>query len=141
MNQKQCKKCNQIKDSNEFYSSYSRKCPSLNKRTKIGFQSWCKVCSKRTPESQARSSRKHRLKKMYGITEDIYNSMLIQQNYKCQICLKHPEEPNSRLVIDHSHQTGLVRGLLCSKCNAGIGLLCDKMEILEKAINYLKKYQ
>lgn len=79
----------------------------------------------------------------YGITAEDYYNILAAQNNKCAVC--ESEEVNSsrvtsgKLFIDHCHDTGKVRGLLCSKCNHGIGLLNDDTALLQKAIEYLNK--
>jgi len=65
--------------------------------------------------------------------------MLEEQNYRCAICNNEDEVEGRRLAIDHCHTTGVVRGLLCGKCNRGIGLFYDSQELLERAINYLNK--
>ena len=82
------------------------------------------------------------LKKSYGITYDDYNKMFIEQNGCCAICDTHITDINHKhkkhLCIDHNHETGKVRGLLCDSCNRGIGLLKDNYKILIKAANYLK---
>lgn len=68
-----------------------------------------------------------------------YQDKLISQNGKCAICKK---EPNGiRLGVDHNHNTGNIRGLLCFKCNSAIGLLGEDMERLLAAINYLYDYE
>ena len=75
----------------------------------------------------------------YDITEDEYNDMFMAQNGKCLICGKHQSEIKTALHIDHCHETGKVRGLLCHRCNIGIGLLEDDIENLRCAILYLNK--
>jgi predicted RNA-binding Zn-ribbon protein involved in translation (DUF1610 family) len=80
-----------------------------------------------------------RYKERYGITLDEYNQMLINQDKKCLIC--GVDENNARdkkLVVDHNHSTGAIRGLLCHSCNCGLGYFKDKEELLNKAINYLR---
>ena len=79
------------------------------------------------------------LKKHYGITVEDYNRMLEEQNHCCGCCGKHESEFKRRLHVDHDHTTNQVRGLLCTKCNPGIGYFDDSIEILEMAIAYLKK--
>lgn len=86
------------------------------------------------------------MKTKYGITLNEYLQMLESQNHLCAIC-NNPETRKDRtgkvheLVIDHDHITNKVRGLLCSKCNSGIGMLKDNISILDKAILYLKQYK
>jgi len=77
------------------------------------------------------------LKRTYNITLEDYNRMLIEQNYVCSICKN--TNLKKRLCVDHCHETGKVRGLLCDKCNHGIGLFKDKEELLIEASEYLKK--
>lgn len=62
--------------------------------------------------------------------------MLSIQDNKCAICDKPPKD-GKRLFIDHNHLTGDVRGLLCVECNTGLGMFGDRLEVLQKAIEYL----
>lgn len=78
------------------------------------------------------------LKKTYGISLDDYNRMLEEVDHSCQICGKHTDEQTKMLAVDHCHDTGAVRGLLCDNCNRGMGLLKDSIEVLESAVKYLK---
>lgn len=83
-----------------------------------------------------------KLKDRYGITYIQYCDMLEKQEYLCAIC-KMPEiekmksGENRLLAVDHNHETGRVRGLLCRKCNQGIGSLKEDIIILNNAIEYL----
>ena len=85
------------------------------------------------------------LKRKFGITLDQYNEMLASQNGCCKICGKKPGENEESLAVDHKHETGLktglVRGLLCKKCNMGLGYFNDDIEALRQAIKYLKEAQ
>lgn len=72
----------------------------------------------------------------YGITIDAYREMLSRQNGACAICLSLPGR--SRLHIDHNHDTGRVRGLLCSRCNAGVGMFKDNHELMLAAVEYVQ---
>lgn len=76
------------------------------------------------------------LKREYGITLADYNAMVGAQAGKCGVCGCEPE----KLVVDHCHATNYVRGLLCSKCNAGIGFLDDRPEIVQKALAYVSRH-
>ena len=78
------------------------------------------------------------IRNQYGITLEQYNNMLKAQNYSCAICGEEDEVEGRRLAIDHCHTTGQVRGLLCGKCNRGLGLFYDNEDLLQKAIQYLK---
>lgn len=78
----------------------------------------------------------------YKISSDSYHYMLKVQNEMCGICDKKQSELVGRikyLGIDHDHRTGKVRGLLCDRCNRGMGFFLDNTELLQRAINYLNK--
>jgi hypothetical protein len=83
----------------------------------------------------ARNKRKSKLKRKYGLTLDDFENILTEQGGGCSICKAVPERP---LDIDHCHTTGHVRGLLCNKCNTGLGLFGDSPERLEAAAKYLR---
>ena len=70
------------------------------------------------------------------ITQELYAYLKRTQDNKCVICGMSPY--GRELVIDHDHNTGVVRGLLCVTCNAGLGLFKDRVDLLEKAIHYLQ---
>lgn len=72
-----------------------------------------------------------------GITIYDYEKMYEEQGGRCKICNIHESELKKKLGIDHCHNTGTVRGLLCFNCNVGIGHLRDDPEILLKAIEYI----
>ena len=84
------------------------------------------------------------LKKNYGVTLDWYKEQYDKQDGACAIC-KQPETSVIRgkvlsLAVDHCHDTGKVRALLCSACNTGIGSLKHDRDLLQKAIAYLETY-
>jgi len=85
--------------------------------------------------------REYDLKKAYNIDVNKYNEMLIKQNGECAICFRHHSTLTGRkkfLCVDHDHNTREIRGLLCDKCNRGIGLFDDNKYLLMRAITYLK---
>ena len=73
----------------------------------------------------------------YGITSEQYDIIYTKQNGCCAICGKHETKLNRKLSVDHDHETGIIRGLLCYKCNTALGLFGDNIEILKQALNYL----
>ena len=79
----------------------------------------------------------YHLKRNYNIDIAHYNNLLKKQDGRCAICFDLPT--NRRLAVDHNHTTGKVRGLLCSKCNFAIGLLCESKELFERALKYLER--
>ncbi len=103
-----------------------------DKRRKFGLQSECKICKRNSTNIRR-----------YGISNDEYSKLLKAQNYKCWICKCTSDDArNSKkatFAIDHNHETGAVRGLLCSSCNMGIGKLMDSVELMKMAIRYIEE--
>lgn len=145
---KYCKKCDQAKALDDFHR---------DKKAADGRCFYCKECNKRkarenyaaNPERAKAYEKKRRLedperdrrknyKRKYGITLEQYNEMLERQGGVCAICAQ-PErrQETSNLAVDHCHETGEIRGLLCSNCNRAIGLMSDDPERLISAANYL----
>lgn len=89
-------------------------------------------------EGNRKRNRLRSFSKLYNITENDYNKMFVEQNGCCAICNMHQSEFKRVLAIDHCHNTGKVRGLLCIKCNMCLGGVNDNIEILQKMIKYLK---
>ncbi|KOX53929.1 hypothetical protein ADL19_14950 [Streptomyces purpurogeneiscleroticus] len=73
----------------------------------------------------------------YGISVAEFEAMFDLQDGKCKICHGGPKGLHSTLVVDHDHETGAVRGLLCGSCNALLGMAGDDIEILDRARRYL----
>lgn len=87
--------------------------------------------------SQKRRIRETTVARVYGLTASEYRELVEQQGDKCAICHK-VEETGRLLSIDHSHITKRVRGLLCSRCNRGLGSFKDSVENLQRAVKYLQ---
>lgn len=91
---------------------------------------WCRACRyeyKRTyvalrdPEPpNAEAVYLAKIRRSYGLSEDQYRTMLLNQQYVCLLCQK-PNTGGRRLCVDHDHDTGRVRGLLCFRCNGFVG--------------------
>ena len=75
----------------------------------------------------------------HGISTEQWNRMFEVQGSHCAICARHQSELKMRLVLDHCHKTNVIIGLLCSQCNAAIGMFRDDPEVLRQAITYLTK--
>lgn len=89
--------------------------------------------NKRNPRQKINN----RLQNSYGITLEEFEQLLIDQNNCCAICgTEHKKEQS--LHVDHNHNTGEVRGLLCHNCNFGIGHFQDDFNLLIKASEYIK---
>ncbi len=88
------------------------------------------------------SKRNAKLKYRYNISLVDYNNLLQAQNFVCALCYQKDLARNQTelapLKVDHDHNTGKVRGLLCDNCNVGLGRFKDNSNTLQNAINYLK---
>lgn len=105
---------------------------------KTGRAAICKSCNnKKYAESARRNSRKHKLKSRYGMTIEEYDYLLDKQEGCCAICGTDDPNGRGRFHVDHNHETGEVRGLLCNGCNIALGGFKDSPEILLKARDYL----
>jgi hypothetical protein len=109
------------------------------------YRSRCSDCIKPVTKNRYHSNkehlrktvRNHQLKAMYGITADDYEKMKEEQRDKCFLC---GGKDKKRLSVDHCHDTGRVRKLLCSSCNFALGLFRDNPELLRKAADYVERY-
>lgn len=86
----------------------------------------------------SKNNREYRLLRNYGITEADYDRMALEQGGRCAICATDdPGGGNEFWSVDHCHDSGRVRGLLCNKCNMALGLMGDDPVRLTSAIAYL----
>lgn len=115
---RECIECKQFKEWESFY---------VYPPGARGHYPTCKPCHIIVTTEQGR-------KRTYGLDGVAYNSLLESQGGLCGIC----GSPNG-LVVDHNHDTGIVRGFLCQQCNSGIGMLRDNPDLLRKAIEWLEK--
>lgn len=76
------------------------------------------------------------IKTAYGISKEQYDNMLADQDNRCAICNDFMPRP----YVDHCHSNNKVRGLLCMKCNTGLGQFRDDIKIMNSAIQYIEKY-
>jgi hypothetical protein len=110
----------------------------------------CKPCAKKRAIDWYKNNPEkyfyNQIKAKYGITKTDYLSLLEAQDSKCAICNEKETSPNiwkkgetRRLAIDHCHKTGIIRGLLCYRCNTTLGKIEDNKELLLKMVNYLEE--
>ena len=113
------------KDGSTKYSSRCKPCQAKKKK-----ETYC-------PEKKRESD----LKNIYGITLQEYNEMLVAQDYKCAGCgtMDTTFSKGKRFAVDHCHETGRVRGLLCGRCNVALGLVNDEVTTLRNLIKYLER--
>lgn len=112
-----------------------------------GYSTFCKPCAieqtrqnkKKRPEHYKKWQQSYARKRFYGLSEEDHRAMLAAQNGRCAICggTGTKGDPDG-LDVDHDHETGVVRGLLCRTCNLGLGMLGDTESSLRRAMKYLK---
>ena len=90
-----------------------------------------------TKEERRKYDKIYQFKKRYGITPEQYYEFLNKQNNSCAICGKHQSELKKALAVDHNHKTNKIRGLLCDRCNRGLGYFGEDKNIINNANNYL----
>tara|TARA_R110000868_G_scaffold77432_3_gene221696 strand:+ start:43 stop:510 length:468 start_codon:yes stop_codon:yes gene_type:complete len=83
---------------------------------------------------------RYNLLNRYGISSEKYGEMLAAQDGKCAVCRGDVSWGRRNFSVDHDHDTGKVRGLLCSYCNTAIGHLKDSLPNLQRAMDYLRSY-
>lgn len=115
--------------------------PGTDEDKKAYARSYAREDRKRNPKKYKNQS----LLKRYGITLDQYEQMQAAQDNKCAICESEETGLNPRtkkpreLAVDHCHDSGEVRGLLCSACNKALGGFKDDVALLERAISYIER--
>jgi hypothetical protein len=146
---KTCPKCKISKRLTDFFKdnrkklgvrSRCKKCceeetASWRQRNRSDYNNYAAAWRAKNPEKQHASE----IKRRYKLSIEQYNAMLVIQGMKCKICSKQHDHAlkRGRLYVDHDHQTGAVRGLLCGACNSGLGYMKHNKEILIKALAYL----
>lgn len=146
---KTCPKCKTSKTLDSFHPS---------KATLHGYQVYCKPCQsarhdawrRQNLEKCAADQKKHRLanperfkdysrKQMYGMGPGAYDAMLAAQEGRCAICRSDKGGGRGGFHVDHCHDLGHVRGLLCHGCNVSLGHFQHDTAVLEAAIQYLNR--
>ena len=108
----------------------------------------CKKCNtaraskwnKKNPNKRKIIIQKNNYKKRYGLSVEDKQFMIDKQNGLCAICNNQLKTTHD-VCVDHCHITNKVRGILCRKCNLGIGHFNDSLDSLKSALKYLKKHQ
>ena len=141
---KYCPKCKKIKTLRSFNKS---------KNSNFGYSSHCRLCSRRLGKKYHNKEKKqleyrnkkdifrnNKLKRDFGITLEEYNKKLKKQNNKCMVYGNTPKENRKALAIDHNHNTGEVRDLLCGNCNAAVGFLKENIVIAKEMVKYIRRW-
>ena len=139
--------CNRCLKKLTFDSFSIKKYKKINKIT--GFEEYsyrlnspCKKCcnlSKQTKESKEKY-KLWRYKKIFGLDTGEYDRIMEEQSYCCAICGKNRDTFKKDFHLDHNHQNGQKRGLLCHNCNSGFGFFKEDINILKLAIKYKEKW-
>jgi len=138
---RKCSRCGEVKPLDDFYVSMNRGKPHRMRKCKRCHGEAAIQWRKRNPEQASRAEARHaprkalrRIEREYGITPDVYRAMQVSQQGRCAICARQVP-----LDVDHCHNSGDVRGLLCRNCNRAIGWMKDDPKLLIRAAVYLTK--
>jgi len=135
--EKICSMCETVKPASEFHR---------NRSSWTGLAARCKDCQANVSrgwyqQNKGRANKRMRsnaLMRQYGLTEIEYDRILESQGGGCAICEAVSGNGDKRLSVDHDHQTGAVRGILCDPCNNALGFFRDDPSLLARAIQYLE---
>lgn len=144
-----CSKCKESKNINEFHlkgggkrrNDCSECVRSYGKLYRLRNRELIRKKKREYHKNNPHIKRRSYLKLEYGISMGDYEELLKKQGYKCKICKSNTPRctQHKHLYVDHDHSTGKIRGLLCNRCNMGIGHLEDNVEFFKEAIKYLEK--
>lgn len=132
-----CKECTRIAEKKKYGENAEFRWSKLSKQA---------IRLRDDPEHKKNhmlAQRRWHLKKKYGMTLSDFASTLESQKGGCAICggVSEKLSPKTRMVVDHCHETGKIRGILCDLCNTALGKFKDNPALLQSAIEYLRKYE
>lgn len=125
----------------KYKSSYCKPCQNTFAR-EWRIKNWEEVARKKSRRYSLMTFEQKRRSKLisrYKIDLDTFNRMEVEQNHVCKIC-KMKCDSKKYLSVDHCHETKVVRGLLCNRCNNILGMARDNTEVLQSAIRYLEDF-
>jgi hypothetical protein len=134
---KVCAHCKAVKALFDFSPAPSRR---------DGYYAYCKVCAREKQRNRYKNntnghrdkdnhhSTKNHYRKKYGLADDVIKEIMLSREGVCAIC-----NTKTKLVVDHCHTTGKIRGRICGLCNTMIGHARDSVENLQSAIKYLQE--
>lgn len=131
-----CRDCLKIKNRKDYEILKSEKPKQLQEVRKKSDRK--RYNSPKRKQYRKKYSRQFYLMRTYNITLEDYEELKSQQNNRCAICGGKGKGKREILDVDHDHKTGKVRGLLCGKCNSGLGMLQNNLGILKAAVMYLE---
>jgi hypothetical protein len=127
-----CSKCGQDKPTDLFYKRNG---------IKRGYAYLCKPCIKPLDTRTKEDQWERKMKSNYGIDKVEYERMLEEQGGKCALCGDAECQSGKRFAVDHCHETGVVRAILCYNCNTGLGKFRDDPEVLRKAAELVERFK
>lgn len=139
---KQCVSCGQTKALNEFHRNNNNRTDGRAGKCKPCASAYNKKWQAENPEKAKASWRKAEAKSRdlhrrraskYGLTREQLDAMILAAEGRCELCGKETEN----LHVDHCHSSSKVRGMLCLKCNTGLGNFNDDPELMKKAIEWV----
>lgn len=133
---KKCSRCGRKKSKDDYHK---------DRTTRSGYASVCAQC--KVPIREASNEKVDRVDYLYQykykISRHQFEEMLLDQNFQCKICgvkFEGNESGQERICVDHDHDSGKVRGLLCRFCNIGLGKFKDHPENLRRAADYIEEF-
>ena len=139
---KTCRHCQVSKPTTDF--RMDKKAGDGRHRNPV-LSSKCRPCeAAKAREVRRQHPERHRavlyrsnLKANWGMTTEMFEERQVKQGGGCAIC--GGQSPKGRLAVDHDHRSGQIRGLLCVRCNTGLGSFMDNPHLLQQAIHYLER--
>jgi hypothetical protein len=135
-----CSRCGGKK--NDYQYRLCELCRAKKRARRLTQREESRRWREKNPEKYRDHQTRARYKKIYGRTPDEIQALLEAQDGRCKICSREiligGRKLNS-MAVDHCHESGEVRGILCSACNRGLGLFRDDPDSLRKAATYLEK--
>lgn len=155
MENKVCTVCYEEKPVGEYHTFMRKRRNTINRKSNERYEvvrARCKDCTNRdmrswryqkgifNQEDYKKYLKRRNLFNVYGISMNDYDKLLAEQEGMCAAC-SGPPTGRGVLHLDHDHETGQIRGLLCHHCNAALGMALDRVERLEMLIAYLDKHK
>lgn len=139
-----CTKCRLEKEDIKFGPIYRTLVDGTRKKYRRQQCNECRVIYQlkweaKHPDQKILNSKKYKLKSNYNLSIEQYVDQLEYQKNKCAICLVDLRSLSPQTVhVDHDHSTGVCRGILCGKCNTGLGMFKEDKSLFMRAIEYLE---
>lgn len=135
------------KENREHLTNYNRTWREKNpEKAKANRKAWedenrdkVREYNRKSSLKRTQQTREYGLMRNHGITWEEYSAMLEKQGGGCAICGGQNTKRKKILCVDHDHDTGKIRGLLCDSCNRGLGMLGDSLSHIMNVVKYLEE--